>query len=74
MSTVDGVQKRNAFAACAAYRLKGLETSLDRAREIAVRDDLDGIGHYIEEAQRYLSQIRVLHHGALDEFNAAQGE
>ena len=34
MLTSDEVQKRNAFAACAAFRIEGLEASLDRAREI----------------------------------------
>jgi len=68
------VQRRNAFAACAVFRIEGLEASLDRAREIAVRDDLDAVGRCIEEAQGYLTQIRILHQGALDEFNTAQGE
>jgi hypothetical protein len=45
-----------------------------RAREIAVRDELDAIGHYIQEAQGYLAQIRVLHEEALVEFSRAQGE
>jgi hypothetical protein len=74
MSTSDGVQKRNAFAACAEFRIDGLEASLDRAREIASREDLDAVGHCIEEAQGYLAQIRVLHQEALDEFSRAQGE
>jgi hypothetical protein len=68
------VQRRNAFAACTAFRIDGLGASLDRAREIAVRNELDAVGHCIEEAQGYLTQIRVLHQGALDEFNKAQGE
>ena len=51
MLTSDEVQKRNAFAACAAFRIEGLEASLDHAREIAVREELDAVGHYIEEAQ-----------------------
>jgi hypothetical protein len=74
MSIGEAVQRRNAFAACAVFRIEGLEASLDRAREIAVRDDLDAVGHYIEEAQGFLTQIRVLHQAALDEFNRAQGE
>jgi hypothetical protein len=74
MSTSDDVQKRNAFAACAAFRIEGLEVSLTHAREIAVRDELDAVGHYIEEAQGYLAKIRVLHQEALDEFSRAQGE
>jgi hypothetical protein len=41
MATSDGVQKRNAFAACAAFRIDGLEASLNHAREIAVREELD---------------------------------
>src|SRR5262249_15574901 len=53
MFTSDDVQKRNAFAACAAFRIEGLEASLDHAREIAVRDELGAVGHYIEEAQGY---------------------
>jgi hypothetical protein len=61
MSTSNGVQKRNAFAACAAFRIEGLEASLNHAREIAVREELDVVGHYIEEAQGYLAQIQVLH-------------
>jgi hypothetical protein len=65
MSTSEGVQKRNAFAAFAAFRIEGLEASLNHAREIAVRDELDAIGHYIQEAQGYLAQIRVLHEEAL---------
>ena len=74
MSIGEEVQRRNAFAACAVFRIEGLEASLDRAREIAVRDELDAVGHYIEKAQKYLTQIRVLHQEALDEFNGAQGE
>ena len=74
MSANDEVQKRNALAACAAFRIEGLEASLDHAREIAARDELGAVGHYIEEAQRYLAQIRVLHQEALDEFSRAQGE
>jgi hypothetical protein len=77
MSTSDEVhevQKRNAFAACAAFRIEGLEVSLNHAREIAVRAELDAVGYYIEEAQGYLAQIRVLHEEALDEFSRAQGE
>jgi len=74
MSTSDEVQKRNAFAACAAFRIEGLEASLDHAREIAVREELGAVGHYIEKAQGHLAQIRVLHQEALDEFSRAQGE
>jgi hypothetical protein len=74
MLTSEGVQKRNAFATFAAFRLQGLEASLIHAREIAVRDDLDAVEHYIEEAQGYLAQIRVLHEEALNEFSRAQGE
>ena len=74
MLTGDEVQKRNAFAACAAFRIEGLEATLDHAREIAVREELDAVGHYIEEAQGYLAQVRVLHQEALDEFSRAQGE
>ena len=40
MSTSDDVQKRNAFAACAEFRIEGLEASLHHAREIAVREEL----------------------------------
>jgi len=46
----DEVQKRNAFAACAAFRIEGLEASLDHAREFAVREELDVVKHYIKEA------------------------
>ena len=74
MSSSGGVQKRNAFAAFAAFRLAGLEASLNHAREIAVREELDPVGHFLEEAQGYLAQIRVLHEEALDEFSRAQGE
>src|SRR5205809_6512546 len=74
MSTSEGVQKRNAFTAFAAFRIEGLEVSLNHAREIAVREELDAVGHYIEEAQGYLAQIRVLHEEALNEFSRAQGE
>jgi hypothetical protein len=74
MSTSDGVQKRNAFAACTAFRIEGLEASLNHAREIAVREELDAVGHYIEEAQGYLAQIRALHDEALVEFTREQGE
>ena len=70
MLTSEGVQKRNAFATFAAFRLQGLEASLNHAREIAVQDELDAVGHYIEEAP----QIRVLHEEALNEFSRAQGE
>src|SRR6516225_6781839 len=74
MSTSNEVQKRNAFAACAAFRIEGLEASLCRAREIAFQGELDAVGHHIEEAQGYLAQIRLLHQAALDEFCRAQGE
>jgi hypothetical protein len=74
MPTGDEMQKRDAFAACAGFPIDGLETALDRAQEIAVRDELDTISRYIEEAQRYLKRIRTLHQEALDEFNKAQGE
>jgi hypothetical protein len=58
MLTSDVVQKRNAFAVCAAFRLASLEASLNHAREIAVREELDAVGHYIEEAQGYLAPTR----------------
>jgi hypothetical protein len=74
MSTSDGIRKRNAFAACAAFRIEGLEASLDRAREIAFQEELDAVRHCIEEAQGYLAQIQILHQEALDEFSRAQGE
>ena len=74
MLTSDDVQKRNAFAACAAFRIEGLEASLDRAREIAFQGEQDAVGHHIEEAQSFLVQIRLLHQDALDEFCGAQGE
>ena len=74
MSTSDEVRKRNAFAVFAAFRIEGLEASLDCARETAFRGKLDAVGHYIEEAQGYLAQIRVLHQEALEEFSRAQGE
>src|SRR5262249_1361538 len=74
MFTRGDVEKRNGFAACAAFRIEGLEASLDHAREIAVRDELGAVGHYIEEAQGYLAQIRLLHLEALDEFRRGQGE
>ena len=44
---------------------RALEPLWTRAREIAVRDELGAVGHCIEEAQSYLTQIRVLHQGAL---------
>ena len=74
MSICEEVQRRNAFVACSAFRIDGLEASLNRAREIAVRDDLRVLGHCIEEAQNYLTQIRAMQQGALDEFTKAQGE
>jgi hypothetical protein len=74
MLTSDEVQKRNAFAVFAAFRIEGLEASLDRAREIAFRGEQDAVGHHIEDAQRYLAQIRLLHQEALGEFARAQGE
>ena len=74
MSTCDQVQKRNAFAACAVFRIEGMEASLDRAHEIAMREELGAVGQYIENAQRFLTQIRVLQQAALDEFIGAQGE
>ena len=74
MSTSDGTQKRNAFAACSAFRIERLEASLDHAREMAFQEELDAVGHCIEEAQGYLAQIQVLHEEALDEFSRAQGE
>jgi hypothetical protein len=72
MST--GLQKRDAFAACAGFPIDGLATALDRAHEIAVGDELDTLMRCIEEAQRQLRRIRILHQEALDEFNKAQGE
>jgi hypothetical protein len=74
MSTSEGVQKRNAFAVLAAFPLQGLEASLNDAREIAVRQKLNTVGHSIEEAQGYLAQIRALDEEALAEFSRAQGE
>jgi hypothetical protein len=75
MSANIGVlQKRNAFAACSSPRIEGLEVSLDRAREIAVREHLDTVKTWIDEAKGYLTQIRLLHREALDEFSRAQGE
>jgi hypothetical protein len=74
MSTSEGVQKRNALAVFAAFRLQGLEASLNDAREIAAREGLDTVGHSIEEAQGYLAQIRALDEEALAEFSRAQGE
>jgi hypothetical protein len=74
MLTSDRIQKRNAFAVFAAFRIEGLEASLDHAREIAFQGEQDAVGHHIEEAQGYLAQIRVLHQEALDEFARAQGE
>ena len=74
MSIGEEVQRRNAFAACAVFRIEGLEASLHHAREIAVREELGVVGRYIAEAQGYLAQIRVLHQEALDEFSRAQGE
>jgi hypothetical protein len=74
MSTSEGVQKRNAFAVLAAFPLQGLEASLNDAREIAIRQKLDTVGHSIEEAQGYLAQIRALDEEALAEFSRAQGE
>src|SRR5262245_38619908 len=53
MSTSDGVQKRNAFAACAAFRIERLEASLNQAREIAVQEELDAVGRHIEEAHTW---------------------
>jgi hypothetical protein len=58
----------------AAFRIESLEASLDRAREIALQEELEAVGHYIEEAQGYLGQIRVLHQEALEECSRAQGE
>src|SRR5262249_36676932 len=74
MTTSDDVQKRNAFAACAAFRIEGLEASLDQAREIAVRDELGAVGHYIAESAGYPAQIRLLPQGALGGFSRAAGE
>jgi hypothetical protein len=74
MSTSDGVQKRNAFAACTAFRIERLEASLNQAREMAVQEELDAVGRCIEEAQGYLAEIQVLHDEALEEFSRAQGE
>jgi hypothetical protein len=74
MSISHEVQKRNAFAAWATFRIEGLQASLNDAREIAVREELDAVRHCIEQAQGYLAQIQVLHEEALDEFSRAQGE
>jgi hypothetical protein len=74
MSTSEGVQRRNAFAVFAAFRLQGLEACLNDAREIAVRQEMNTVGHSIEEAQGHLAQIRALNDEALAEFSRAQGE
>ena len=74
MSIGAGMQKRDALAASAGFPIDGLEAALDRAQEIAVRDELDTVARYIEEAQGYLRRIRILHQAALDEFNNSQGE
>jgi hypothetical protein len=74
MPSRNEMQWRDAFAVCASSPLDGLETSLDRAREIAACDQLEAISRYIEEARRSLRAIRALHQSALDEFNTAQGE
>ena len=74
MLTGDRIQKRNAFAVFAAFRIEGLAASLDRAREIAFQGEQDAVGHHIEEAQGYLAQIRLLHQEALGEFCRVQGE
>ena len=58
MSTSDEVQKRNAFAAYAAFRIEGLEASLDRAREIAFQGELDAVGHHIGTWLKFGSCIR----------------
>jgi hypothetical protein len=74
MSSSNEMQRRDAFAVCASFPLNGLEASLDRAREIATRDQCEAIVRCIEEARRSLRVIRALHRRAVDEFNAAQGE
>jgi hypothetical protein len=74
MSISEEVQRRNAFTACSGFRIEGLEASLERAREITLRDELHAVRHCLEEAQNYLTQIQALHQGALDEFAKAQGE
>jgi hypothetical protein len=74
----DAIRPRNAKArrACRLRWLSidGLEAALVRAHEIAVRDELDAVARYINEAQRYLKRLRILHQEALDELNKAQGE
>jgi len=74
MLSDNAMQRRNAFAVCASVPLDGLKTSLDRAREIAARNEYEAISPCLEEARRCLRAIRALHQGALDEFSAAQGE
>jgi hypothetical protein len=44
MSISEGIQKRNAFAAFAAFRIEGLEVSLNHARESAAREELAAVG------------------------------
>ena len=56
------------------FKSKSRHEAENHAGEIAVREELDAVGHYIEEAQGYLAQIRVLHEEALNEFSRAQGE
>jgi hypothetical protein len=68
------MQRRDAFAVCASSPLDGLEASLDRAREIATRDQCETVGRCIEEARKSLRVIRALHRRAVDEFSPAQGE
>jgi hypothetical protein len=74
MPSDNEMQSRDAFAICASSPLDGLETSLDRAREIAASDQREGISRCIEEAREYLRAIRALHQRALEEFSTAQGE
>jgi hypothetical protein len=53
----DEIRKRNAFAACGAFRIEGLDASLNHAREIAVREELDAVEQAIASSNKSLVQI-----------------
>jgi hypothetical protein len=68
MSTSDGIQKRNAFTVCAAFRIESLEASLDR--EIAFQESWRPSATILKKHKDTWLKFVC----ALEEFSRAQGK
>src|SRR5262245_65217759 len=75
VSTSDDVQKRNALAACAAFRIEGLEASLDHVREAVRTPPCAGLSLAVTmmskrdrsaTIQKCFAQLSALHREVLD--------